>query len=122
MPIESVCSRIIIARSDFYTNLSSNFPDPNAVFDPTKNVRCPVCGGQANLVLGQPDFISSNPGITSQGMNLPTAVASDGVHLAVADTSNNRVLLWNTIPTQMDQKADVVIGQKDFTSLKPVVA
>ncbi len=105
-----------------YNNLSSNFPDPNAVFDPTKGVRCPVCGGQANLVLGQPDFISSNPGLTSKGMQLPTAVASDGTHLAVADTSNNRVLIWNTIPTQMDQPADVVVGQKDFTSLKPVVA
>jgi uncharacterized protein (TIGR03437 family) len=104
-----------------YNNVSSNFAGPNDQFDPTKGVRCPVCGGQANVVVGQPDFISSNPGLTQKGMNNPTAVASDGTHLAVADTSNNRVLIWNTIPTQMDQPADVVVGQKDFTSLKTVV-
>ena len=56
-------------------------------------------------------------------MNLsPPRWLPDGTHLAVADTSNNRVLIWNTIPTQADQPADVVVGQKDFSSLKPVVA
>ena len=34
-----------------YNNVSSSFPGPNDVFDPTKGVRCPVCGGQANVVL-----------------------------------------------------------------------
>jgi len=47
-------------------------------------------------------------------MNLPTGVASDGVHLAVADTFNNRVLIWNSLPTQNSQPASVVVGQTDF--------
>ena len=38
-----------------------------------------------------------------------TAVASDGRYLAVADTANNRVLIWNEIPTQNGQPADMVI-------------
>src|SRR5262249_23663600 len=34
----------------------------------------------------------------------------------VADTDSNRVLIWNTIPTQNNQPADVVVGQPDFTT------
>jgi hypothetical protein len=47
----------------------------------------------------------------------PTAVASDGSILAVADTSNNRILIWKSIPTTFGQPADIVLGQKDFTSV-----
>jgi hypothetical protein len=36
--------------------------------------------------------------------------------LAVADSTNNRVLLWNDFPSENFQAADVVIGQSDFTS------
>src|SRR6185436_4021558 len=32
----------------------------------------------------------------------------------VADTDNNRVLLWRSIPTVMNQPADIVLGQPDF--------
>jgi uncharacterized protein (TIGR03437 family) len=49
-------------------------------------------------------------------MNQPTGVASDGTHLAVADTLNNRVLIWNTLPTAMNQPPDVVVGQTSFTT------
>jgi hypothetical protein len=35
--------------------------------------------------------------------------------LVVLDTSNNRVLIWNAIPTASGTPADVVLGQKDFT-------
>jgi uncharacterized protein (TIGR03437 family) len=52
-------------------------------------------------------------------MRLPVGVASDGIHLAVADTSNNRVLLWNSIPTINGQPADVVLGQSNFTNVRP---
>ena len=35
--------------------------------------------------------------------------------LAVADTDNNRVLIWLTLPRSNNQPADVVVGQADFT-------
>jgi hypothetical protein len=35
--------------------------------------------------------------------------------LLVADHDNNRVLIWNTIPTTNGKAADVVIGQPDMT-------
>ncbi len=106
-----------------YHNVSSTLPSPTATFDPSKGVRCPVCGGTADTVLGQTDFTGVNyvAPPTASGLRLPTAVASDGKHLAIADTANNRVLIWNSIPNSNNQPADVVVGQKDFVTVKPVV-
>ena len=39
-----------------------------------------------------------------------------GSKLFVVDSSNNRVLVWNSIPTASGQAADDVIGQPDLTS------
>ena len=124
-----------------YHNLSTQLPQPNAALQYT--TLCPVCVGSANLVLGQNDWISTLPApcvpppstvtvtttpttpacTTSSpqtpiatGMRVPTAIATDGTHLVVADTQNNRVLIWNSIPAVMNQAPDVVIGQKDFTT------
>jgi uncharacterized protein (TIGR03437 family) len=102
-------------RVMMFTGLSNAIPQPTANFALTSNP-CPICVGSASLVLGQPDFNSTTYNITAKGMRTPTAVATDGKVLAVADTDNNRILIWHTIPTNMDQQADVVVGQKDFTS------
>jgi uncharacterized protein (TIGR03437 family) len=69
-------------------------------------------------VLGQPDFVTTtiNNTPTQNSLRNPQGVASDGVHLIVADTDDNRVLIWNTIPTTNNQNADVVIGQPNFTT------
>lgn len=47
-------------------------------------------------------------------MRYPTAVWSDGTRVIVADTDNNRVLVWSTFPTVSGQPADVVVGQASF--------
>src|SRR5665213_2432600 len=99
---------------------------------PPYSGRCPVCGGQASEVLGQPDFLTTAGGtsaiittastpVTASSMYQPTAVASDGTILAVADTSNNRILIWKSIPlTYGAAPADIVLGQKDFASVAVV--
>lgn len=43
-------------------------------------------------------------------------VGSNGVQLAVADSGNHRVLVWNTFPTANFQPADAVLGQASFTA------
>jgi uncharacterized protein (TIGR03437 family) len=86
-------------------------PSPNTV-----GVNCGVCLGNPSLVVGQPDFTSYLPEVTSSGFYTPTAVATDGTVLAVADTNNNRVLIWLTLPTTNGQPADVVVGQTNFTA------
>jgi len=99
-----------------YQNLSGQLPRPTDAL--TYNSKCPVCVGQATLVLGQPDFTTTTLNLTasSNSLRLPTAVASDGVHLVVADTDHNRVLIWNHIPTTNNSPADVVLGQPNFTT------
>ncbi|HLH16858.1 MAG TPA: hypothetical protein VKX45_06540 [Bryobacteraceae bacterium] len=99
-----------------FKGLSSMLPAPSAEL--SNNSKCPVCVGAASLVLGQPDFTTNtlNLTATSSSLRAPTAVASDGVHLVVADTDHNRVLIWNHIPTSNNQPADVVVGQPNFTS------
>ncbi len=71
----------------------------------------------ADAVLGQPDFVSStanNPGFGATVIQGPEAVASDGVRLAVADTLNDRILIWLTLPESDNKAADLVLGQADF--------
>lgn len=97
----------------------ANFPKPTDALPPFSS-RCPVCVGAATNVLGQTDFGGIQSGRTAVSMNLPLGVASDGVHVAVADTANNRVLIWNTPPTTPGQPADLVLGQPDFTTIQPV--
>jgi hypothetical protein len=99
-----------------FKNLSTMLPSPTAELQYTTT--CPVCGGTASVVLGQPDFTEtaySTPP-TQNTVRTPTSVASDGVKLAVADTDNNRVLIWNSIPSTIQAPADVVVGQPDFKS------
>src|SRR5438067_2276502 len=99
-----------------FQNLSGTLPRPTDPLFYTS--KCPVCVGQATVVLGQPDFTTTTENIvaSSSTLRLPTAVASDGVHVVVADTNHNRVLIWNRIPTANDQPADVVVGQQTFTT------
>jgi sugar lactone lactonase YvrE len=83
---------------------------------PTKNF------APADVVLGQPNFNggeSTLPHAGRSGLNNPYDVASDGKHLFVTDSGNNRVLIWNSIPTENGQPADVVIGQPDFDTTTP---
>ncbi len=71
---------------------------------------------RADVVVGQPDFVTVSSGAAADKMNYPAGLYSDGTRLYVADTYNHRVLIYNTIPTANNSAADIVIGQQDFTS------
>ena len=83
-------------------------------------------GENASYVLGQTDFVSSNTATTQDGMNNPISVAYDAVNdrLFVADTYNNRVLVFNVAPgtIQNGENASYVLGQTDFTSATATVS
>ncbi len=100
---QPVNNRVLI-----YRNISSVIPRPDAELE--QNSLCPACVGLPDVVLGQQDFDSFVPGVIA-GFQNPTGVATDGIRIAVADTNNNRVLLWNTIPTMNGALPDVVLGQ-----------
>ena len=69
----------------------------------------PTANTQPDLVLGQKDFYSNSPGKERGELNWPIAVATDGSHVVVADTYNDRILIWNTFPATNGQPADIVI-------------
>ncbi len=78
----------------------------------------------ADLVLGQPDDQTEarNAGRdepTAQTMNVPTGLCRWGSGLAVADSWNNRVLVWRSMPASDGQPADLVLGQADFEHQRP---
>lgn len=87
----------------------------------------PVADAPAELVLGQPDFRTAaelpyQPQ-TATALRFPYAIVV-GDHdrgtgtgrMAVADTANNRVLLWDAAPTASGVPADHVLGQPDFAA------
>ena len=77
-------------------------------------------------MVGQPDMVSTlsnnpvvclNTGTQVQcpnNMDFPRYALSDGTRLFVADGGNDRVLIFNTIPTQNGAAADEVLGQPNF--------
>jgi hypothetical protein len=83
-------------------------------------------GVAADIVVGQSDFDhgvandddqdgASDGQPSARTMCYPSGVWSDGTRLAVLDTNNSRVLIWNEFPTASFTPADVVLGQADFT-------
>jgi NHL repeat-containing protein len=77
-------------------------------------------GYRADLLIGQPDFLSStcnNGGVSAKSLCFPTGVAVDSAgNLYVTDEGNSRVLEYNT-PFITDTTADLVFGQGgSFTS------
>src|SRR5260370_15828016 len=46
-------------------------------------------------------------------LSIPRFALSDGKRLFIADGGNDRVLVYNTIPTLNGQRADVILGQPD---------
>jgi hypothetical protein len=108
-----------------YRDIRNAFPKPSDEIALDETNRCPVCTGRTNLpygaadfVLGQTDFKKTDIARTRTGLRLPTAVATDGNILAVADTENNRVLIWRTMPNSNAAPADIVLGAPDFTTLR----
>ncbi|MBI4463568.1 MAG: hypothetical protein HY647_02585, partial [Acidobacteria bacterium] len=78
---------------------------------PTEN------GATPNVVVGQPDLTSRTPGNTETKLNFPRSAYSDGTRLLIADSGNNRILIYNQIPTQNGEAPDIVLGQEDFLGI-----
>ena len=71
-------------------------------------------GQDADIVLSWFDFNYAEPLV----FNHPMGIASDGKRLLLADTRNNRILIWNELPVG-NEEPDLVLGQNDFYSNLP---
>lgn len=69
-----------------------------------------------DMVVGQANYDAPTPACSATRLNFPESVfiTPDGKML-VADTDNQRVLVWLSVPTVPDTPADLVLGQSDFT-------
>ena len=81
----------------------------------------PGADAPADLVLAQPDFETAvefpyDPQSAST-RRFPYAIDVDPTgRMAVADTANNRVLVWREAPAASGAAADAVLGQPDMTA------
>jgi len=105
--------RMYVADADNHRVLS--WPDAAAF----------TTGAPADMVIGQANFSGNAPnrglpaGAGPNTFFLPQGLSVDDAgHLWVADAFNNRVLRFND-PAQSDGIADLVIGQRDFSSNGP---
>jgi hypothetical protein len=85
----------------------------------------PTSSGQAaDLVLGQPDFTTcaASADVGPSTLSAPRGVWTDGTRLLVADSGNERVLVWSSFPTENGAPADLVLGQPDLASEGPSIS
>lgn len=79
---------------------------------PSKN------GQPADLVLGQPDFSfrdeNSGGAPSASSMRWPHAIGVWDGRLCLADAGNNRIMVWNSIPTKNNTPCDHILGQSEF--------
>src|ERR1019366_5749086 len=76
-------------------------------------------GQSANVVLGQPDFVSNGAATTANGMSIPDGTAVDHAgNLYVADALNQRILIFKP-PFTNGMAASVAIGQPYFLTNGP---
>jgi hypothetical protein len=141
LPLGDVPADVVVGQADFTSVVtgvtsSTNLGPANVtaaggklIVSDTANHRVliwsPVPTGNgvpASVVLGQDDFTTAAPGLSSTRFRSPTAVWTDGTRLVVGDLENRRVLIWNEIPTRNGAPADVVVGADDFTSAGSTVA
>ena len=79
----------------------------------------PSPGQLPDIILGQPDAHSRNENrdgpVSACSFRWPHAIAGNRNVLYVADAGNHRVLGWSG-PPETDRDADLVLGQKSFTT------
>ncbi|MCS7184884.1 MAG: hypothetical protein NZ870_03030, partial [bacterium] len=69
----------------------------------------------ADIVIGQDNFTSRSTGTTAKNLNSPNGIYIDENYLMVADTKNNRVVIFEA-PYHTGMAAKYVIGQPTFTT------
>lgn len=70
---------------------------------------------EPDLVLGQPDFKSNNPGRGLHQLNWPGNISTGYQVIALADTENDRILLWKSFPKYNGAPADLELSLPALT-------
>ena len=138
--VSSTAASVVLGQPDMVTALSNGIngtPDANTLSRPKNviivgtrllvsdygnnrvliwNTIPTVNQTPADVVIGQPDFVTTSSAVTAQKLNLPYGMYHDGASLYIVDGGNNRVLVYGSIPTSNNATASYVIGQANFTA------
>lgn len=77
----------------------------------------PTLNQKPKIILGQPDyesFVPNNGGLSAKSLYKPMYAKFIDGKIFVSDSLNNRILVWNSLPSANFQNADYVLGQPDF--------
>jgi hypothetical protein len=80
----------------------------------TGNVISTASVGTRSVIVGASS--ANQNALIAYGMNGPYRVFSDRTRLFISDTGNNRVLIYNSIPTSSLTLPSVVLGQPNLNS------
>jgi hypothetical protein len=75
--------------------------------------------GNADFVLGQPNFTTNGKGTGANQFGGPQSPFVSNKMLFVSDFFNSRVVIWKKAPTSDQVKANIVIGQTNFGAPTP---
>ncbi len=105
--LDAINHRLFISDSDNNRVLVFNLNVSNQLVDRTPD-----------YVLGQASFVTKTVSTTQSGMNTPSGLAYDSVNnrLFVADSSSNRVLVYDVASITNGENAVAVLGQIDFVN------
>ena len=71
-----------------------------------------------DIVIGQPNFTTQNHGSALNQLNFPgQVIITPDSKMLVADSENDRVLVWTTFPTVSGQSADYAIPVTNYVSM-----
>lgn len=80
----------------------------------------PLADGPADVVIGQADFVAAGEfpyaPQSADVLRFPYAADVHDGRLVVADTANNRLLVWDAVPSTNGAPADHVMGQPTFAA------
>ncbi|MEW5856360.1 MAG: hypothetical protein AB1861_03075 [Cyanobacteriota bacterium] len=74
-------------------------------------------GAEADLVIGQSDLTSKTVQTSANGLSAPVGLSIDGSRLYIADDGNDRVVIFNSVPSTNNASADIVLGSTDFATV-----
>jgi hypothetical protein len=101
-------------------------PDNNRVFVFDLDQNNVLIDNIPDNVLGQPDFTSSDPGTTQSTFNNPNGIAYDPASnkLFVADTNNNRIMVFGAASTKNGENALSIINPNENSAMMspPIIA
>jgi DNA-binding beta-propeller fold protein YncE len=107
---------LALDKSDDSLYLSDRNDVVCACMNNNRVLRIPSPGVRATQVFGQVNFAAFNGQASQTGLSRPKGVALDNVgNVFVADSLNNRVLMYLKGGAITGQAAQVVFGQPDFT-------